>query len=127
MLGRDDSACYAGRRPQSWIDSASHRLFERRGEAGFWRRIRGELRELAEAAPDQFLTALETDLEQAEPPVLELFEDEGNQGACLHADLLWALELLAWAPEHVGRVVLILAALAERDPGAIGPTAPTPR
>lgn len=117
VLGRDDSACYAGRRPQSWIDRASHRLFERRGEAGFWRRIRGELRELAEAVPGQFLTVLETDLEQAEPPVLDLFEDEGDHGACLHADLLRALEVLAWAPEHVGRVVLVLAALAERDPG----------
>lgn len=117
VLGRDDSACYAGRRAQSWIDGACHRLFERRAEAGFWRRIRGELRELAEAAPDQFLTALEADLAQADPQVFDLFEEEGEHGACLYADLLWALELLAWAPEYVGRVALVLAALAERDPG----------
>jgi hypothetical protein len=117
VLGRDDSACYAGQRAQSWIDSACHQLFERRGESGFWRRIRGELRELAEAAPDQFLTALEADLAQAEPQVCDLFEEEGEHGACLHADLLWALELLAWAPEYVGRVALVFAALAERDPG----------
>lgn len=117
VLGRDDSACYAGRRAQRWIDGACHRLFESRGEAGFWRRIRGELRELAEATPDQFLTALEADLEQAEPQVCDLFDEEGEHGACLHSDLLWALELLAWAPEYVGRVVLVLAALAERDPG----------
>ena len=116
-LGRDDAACYAGRRAQSWIDGACYRLFEKRSEPGFWRRIRGELRELAEAAPDQFLTALEADLSQAEPQVCDMFEDEGEHGACLHADLLWALELLAWAPEYVGRVALVLAALAERDPG----------
>ena len=116
-LGRDDAACYAGRRVQSWIDSACHRLFEKRSEPSFWRRIRGELRELAEAAPDQVLTALETDLVQAVPQVCDLFEEEGDQGACLHANLLWALELLAWAPEYVGRVALVLASLAERDPG----------
>jgi len=116
-LGRDDSACYAGRRAQSWIDGACHRLFERRPEPDFWRRIRGELREFAEAAPDPFLTALEADLAEVQPQVCDLFEEEGEHGACLHADLLWALELLAWAPEYVGRVGLVLAALAERDPG----------
>jgi len=117
VLGRDDSACYAGRRAQSWIDGACHGIFEKRGEAGYWRRIRGELQELAEAAPDQFLTALEGDLAQAQPQICDLFEEEGEHGACLHSDLLWALELLAWAPEYVGRVALVLAALAERDPG----------
>ncbi|MDA8325670.1 MAG: hypothetical protein M0033_05565 [Nitrospiraceae bacterium] len=117
VLGRDNSACYAGRRAQSWIDGNCYRLFERRKEAGFWRRIRNELQELAEAAPDQFLTALEADLAHAEPQVCDLFEEEGQNGACLHADLLWALELLAWAPEYMGRVALALAALAERDPG----------
>lgn len=116
-LGQDDAACYAGQRAQSWIDGACRRLFENRGKPGFWRRVRGELRELAEAAPNQFLTALEADLAQAEPQVCDLFEEEGEHGSCPHADLLWALELLAWAPEYVGRVALVLAALAERDPG----------
>lgn len=117
VLGRDDSACYAGRRAQSWIDGACHRLFKKRGELGFWRHIHGELRELAEASPDQFLAALEADLAQAQPQICELFEEEGEFGGCLHSDLLWALELLAWAPEYVGRAALALAALAERDPG----------
>ena len=117
VLGRDDSACYAGRRAQSWIDGACHRLFEKRGDPGFWRRIHGELQELAEAAPDSFLTALEADVAQAQPQICELFEEEGELGGCLHSDLLWALELLAWSPEYLGRVALVLAALAERDPG----------
>jgi hypothetical protein len=117
VLGRDDSACYAGQRAQSWIDGTCYRLFEKRGEAGFWRRIRGELQELAEAGPDQFLTALDADLAHPEPQILDLFEEEGIHDSHLHADLLWALELLAWAPEYVGRAALILAALADRDPG----------
>lgn len=116
-LGHDSSGCYAGRRAQDWIDGACYRLFERRTEPGFWRRVRDELKELAEASPDIFLAALEADLALPRPQVLELFEEEGDHGGCLHADLLWALELLAWAPEHVGRVALVLAALAERDPG----------
>lgn len=117
VLGRDSSGCYAGRRAQDWIDGACYRLFEKRTEPGFWRRIRDDLKELAEASPDVFLAALEADLALPQPQVLELFEEEGDHGGCLHADLLWALELLAWAREHVGRVALVLAALAERDPG----------
>jgi hypothetical protein len=117
VLGRDDSACYAGWRAQDWIDRACGQLFEKRGEANFWRRIHGELQGLAEASPDRFLTGLEADLAQQEPQICELFEEEGELGGCLHSDLLWALELLAWAPEYVGRVALVLAALAERDPG----------
>jgi hypothetical protein len=116
-LGRDDSACYAGRRAQVWVDSACHRLFERRAEEAFWRRIRGELRELAEASPDQFLSALEVDLVEARPQVCDLFEEEGDHGGCLHSDLLWALELVVWAPEYVSRAALVLAKLAELDPG----------
>jgi hypothetical protein len=117
VLGKDAAACYKGYRPQSWVDGTCRRLFEHRQEPNFWRRLRDELRELAEASPDEFLTAIDADLAGESPQVCDLFEDEGDNGACLHSDLLWALEILAWAPEHVGRVALTLAALSERDPG----------
>lgn len=117
VLGRDDSACYAGRRAQTWIDGACRGIFKQRRDASFWRHIRGELRELAEASPDQFLSALEADLGEALPQVCDLFEEEGTHGGCLHSDLLWALELLTWSPDYVGRAAMVLAALAERDPG----------
>jgi hypothetical protein len=117
VIGRDNSACYAGQRAQSWIDGACRRLFEKRGEPNFWRRIYGELQELAEASPDRFLAALEADVAEAQLQVCDLFEEEGELGGCLHSDLLWALELLAWSPEYLGRVALVLAALAERAPG----------
>lgn len=117
VLGRSDSACYAGQRPQSWIDKVCRDIFDRRRETNFWRRIRRDLKQLAEASPDQFLSALEADLSEAEPQVCELFEDEGDFGGCLHADLLWALELLAWSPEYIGRAAMVLASLAEGDPG----------
>ena len=117
VLGRDDSACYAGRRAQTWIDGACRGIFGRRRDAGFWRRIRGELMQLAEASPDQFLSGLEADLSEAQPQVCDLFEDEGTHGGCLHCDLLRALELLTWSPDFVGNAAMALAALAERDPG----------
>ena len=34
-----------------------------------------------------------------------------------HTGLLWALETLAWKPEWLTRVILVLARLAEEDPG----------
>src|SRR6266545_6728244 len=34
-----------------------------------------------------------------------------------HTGLLWALEDLAWSPEYLGRVALVLARLQELDPG----------
>lgn len=117
VLGRDDSACYVGRRAQSWIDGACSSIFEKRRDADFWRRIRGELKQLAEASPDQFLSGLEADLSEMRPQVVNLFEDEGTHGGCLHSDLLWALEMLAWSQVYVGRAAMALAALAELDPG----------
>jgi hypothetical protein len=117
VLGRDDSACYAGWRAQGRIDGACRDIFRKRRDGGFWRRIRGELRQLAESSPDEFLSAVEADLREAPPQVRDLFEDEGDHGSCLHSELLWALELLAWSPDYVGRAALAIAALDEIDPG----------
>jgi hypothetical protein len=117
VLGRDDAACYAGGRAQSWIDHALRRIFEKRKEPNFWRRIRDVLRELAEASPDAFLSALTAELRETAPQIMELFEDEGQHGGSLHTNLLWALELLAWSPDYVGQAARLLAALADREPG----------
>lgn len=75
------------------------------------------LPDLAEASPLQFLAALEHSLVQDDPPVMEMFTEEGFMGASTHTNLLWALETLAWFPEHFGRVVLALAQLSRLDPG----------
>jgi hypothetical protein len=117
VLGQDSSACYAGWRAQTRVDAACRKIFRVRRDVNFWRRIRGELRELAEASPDEFLSALDADLADAQPQVRDLFEEEGAHGGCLHSDLLWALELLAWSQDYVGRAAITLAALDELDPG----------
>ncbi len=76
---------------------------------------------LAESAPDEFLAAVERDLQQPAPGTLKLFEESGRGStmfnACHHAGLLWALETVAWSPDHFSHAVLALARLAERDPG----------
>jgi hypothetical protein len=96
------------------------RLFEEAGRD--WRRwasLAPVLTSLAEAAPDAFLAAIEAGLQGEEPsPVVGLFGHDVNSfSSSPHTEVLWALERLAWSPEYLGRVALILAELARRDPG----------
>src|SRR5262249_23165122 len=74
---------------------------------------------IAEAAPELFLSRVEDDLRSEEPELPKLFQDRSHSffvGA-IHSDLLWALEGLAWNPEYLPRVAVVLARLAARDPG----------
>ncbi len=71
----------------------------------------------AEAAPEEFLRVLEQDLQKAEPQINALMKPAGSGlfgGGCPRTGLLWALEGLAWKPDQLVRVSLILAKLAER-------------
>lgn len=76
---------------------------------------------LAEAAPDEFLDAVESvlvDLDNA--PFRRIFAEEGGGGLGgwnYLSGLLWALETLAWSPEFLSRVSVILADIASIDPG----------
>jgi hypothetical protein len=84
-----------------------------------WASLNDVLSLLAESAPQEFLDCLEATLD-ARPEVFDaLFEQEGNglTGRTYITGLLWALETLAWEPTHLIRVVVSLAALADRDPG----------
>lgn len=77
------------------------------------------LQSIAEAAPEEFLKALEKSLQGEGPLIAQLFEIEGNEvfGGCPHADLLWSIELVSWNPEYLARTALCLARLSEIDPG----------
>lgn len=76
---------------------------------------------MAEAAPDQFLNAVESALENIdESPFIQVFAQEGGGGIggrIYTSGLLWALETLAWDSDYLTRVVLILGDLASIDPG----------
>ena len=84
-----------------------------------WGSLDDLLPTLAEAAPNEFLDAVENALNQSPCPFDELFSQEGASvtGSNYMTDLLWALETLAWDAEHLVRVCVILGALAARDPG----------
>lgn len=92
-----------------------HRLLDGADEAR-WLSLASHLRSLAEAAPDVFLNAIEASLNSPATPVTRLItesHDSNSVGSrCWRADLLWALEILAWSPRRLTRVVLLLAKLA---------------
>lgn len=81
-----------------------------------WLSLQGVLRQLAEASPDVFLRLLEANLRRPDAPVRALFSDRSDDAltdrSC-HVDLLWALEILAWSPKHLGKVCEVLAQLAD--------------
>lgn len=76
---------------------------------------------LAEAAPDEFLKAVESALKDLnDTPFHEVFSQEGSggfDGGTYISGLLWALEGLAWKPDDLPKVARILADLASIDPG----------
>lgn len=67
----------------------------------------------AEAAPDTFLRILEEDLKKPNPAIDCLFEpaESGPFSGCDRTGMLWALEVLAWNPTQLSRVIFILADL----------------
>ncbi len=86
-----------------------------------WASLNSYLPLLAEAAPDEFLDAVEsvlTDLPNS--PFHKIFaqEESGGFGGWNYmSGLLWALEGLAWHPDNLSRVTVILADIAAIDPG----------
>ena len=80
-----------------------------------WASLQDVLPLLAESSPEQFLDAVENNVVS----LVELYQQEapGPTGGTHMAGLLWALETLAWHPNYLTRVTLILGKLAESDPG----------
>lgn len=86
-----------------------------------WASLNNEMPLLAEAAPNEFLDAVEAAvLDPATSPFLVVFQQEGTGGLCGRnyiTGVLWALETLAWHPDYLGRVTMLLGDLAAIDPG----------
>ena len=76
---------------------------------------------LAEAAPKEFLGAVEAALKDLQnTPFREVLDQEGRAlfgGENYITGLLWGMECLAWSPDYLSRVAVILADLASIDPG----------
>ncbi|CAK8711873.1 ATP-binding protein [Candidatus Electrothrix gigas] len=85
-----------------------------------WGSLNNLLPVLAEAAPDEFLNAVENALQVSPCPFDELFAQEYNDivwGSDYIIGLLSSLEALAWDAEYLIPVCLRLGELASRDPG----------
>lgn len=89
-----------------------------KGSWQVWSTLSSVLPLLAEAAPAQFLQALEDEILNEEA-ILKLFNDQKDAmfSSSPHTGLLWALETLAWNPEYLGRASILLARLSKLDPG----------
>jgi len=74
-----------------------------------WASLTNQLHAVAEASPVDFMNAVERDL-AGESVIAKLFEEErGLFHSSPSVGLLWALEVLAWSPEHLHRATMLLA------------------
>jgi len=89
------------------------------GDWEIWASMNDVLPLLAEAAPKEFLDAVEEALITDPSPFDRVFAQEGSgfTGNNYMTGLLWALESLAWDEGQHTRVIVILGELASRDPG----------
>lgn len=103
---------------QNWVDSIIRKIFSD-AEGRLWASLNYLLPLMAEVSPDAFIEAINKSLNKREPEILKMFEEEPSlmTSHSHHTGLLWALEGLAWFPEFLSRVTLILGRLAEIDPG----------
>lgn len=78
-----------------------------------WASLERLLPTLAEAAPDAFLIAAQRSIR--DPVGLHLIIGQAEFLSSWHAGILWALERLAWIPEYLEKVVLVLGEWALKD------------
>ncbi|MFC3123523.1 hypothetical protein ACFOD4_00500 [Pseudoroseomonas globiformis] len=105
--------------PEAWVGGIVGSLPGLATDAALLASLRGALPLLAEAAPAPFVAAVARLLEGGAGTVAPLFRERTAFIApdARHTYLLWALEVLAWDPDLLPRVAILLARLAAFDPG----------
>ncbi|WP_343561552.1 hypothetical protein [Sphingobacterium sp.] len=104
--------------PQSFVDALIFDLLDNTsGE--MWISLDHELPLIAEASPESFLKAVKKSLAKEQPEIMDMFTEEDGifDKTSHHTGLLWALESLAWLPEHLLNSSFILLTLSRLDPG----------
>ncbi|WP_031463700.1 hypothetical protein [Paenibacillus polymyxa] len=127
--GLADSLALLGNRGGALTNCSSHKaentvilaireIFENAGWK-LWGSLNDLLPTLAEAAPDEFLNAVENAMVTSPCLFDELFAQEGQgiAGSNYLTGLLWALEGIAWDEQYLVRVCVVLGELASHDPG----------
>jgi len=117
LLATRSSSIRQASDPTGLVNVIVRDLFGPTPEPRRWYSLAAVLPILAEAAPEEFLTAVERDVIGNAAVRDALFEEEGMFGGSHHTHLLWSLETLAWSPDHLCRVAVILAGLVMYDPG----------
>jgi transcriptional regulator with XRE-family HTH domain len=86
-------------------------------DAARWWSLREVLPLLAEAAPEEFLEAVEASAKRDDAPITILLRSDGEGFFARDyvSDLTTALERLAWFPEYFANAAMALAALANKD------------
>lgn len=99
---------------QGYADAVVRELFGEAADPRRWYSLASELPVLAEASPDTFLQLVERDVVASRDvlPALRQPESPMGGGGRRH-HLLWALERLAWSPDHLTRAAGLLAALTD--------------
>jgi hypothetical protein len=120
LLGNNSSVlskCLAGK-PEAVVVLSIREIFSN-SDWVLWGSLNNLLPILAEASPSEFLSAVETALQQNPCPFDELFAQEGKGafGSNYLTGLLWALEVLAWDELFIVQVTIALGELASHDPG----------
>ena len=84
-----------------------------------WASLNDVLPLLAEAAPEEFMGAIEASLQDDRQPFRAVFAQEGEAvtGWNFMTGVLWGLETIAWEPDYLIRAATLLAELAAQDPG----------
>lgn len=105
--------------PEVWVASIVKTLPGLASDAKLLASLRGALPLLAEAAPAPFVAAVARLLDGGAEAVAPLFRERTAfiTPDARHTYLLWALEALAWDPDLLPRVAVLLARLAALDPG----------
>lgn len=95
-----------------------------------WASVAQELPLLAEASPTEVLAALRTCLANSHDFTSAMFAEGPDEDSFFmptppYVHVLWALESLAWACDHLNAAADMLARLAAIDPGARSANRPT--
>lgn len=104
--------------PQLWVDNIILDLLNN-ASGELWISVDHELPLISEASPISFLKAASNSLSREQPEIMDMFKEVDGflHSTSHHTGLLWGLEGLAWLPEYLRDVSLILLKLSRLDPG----------
>ncbi len=118
--GSGNMFCFlSGETPQAYADKVVQGLPGLNNDWRILASIRDQYPRIMEAAPRPLLESLERLLEAKPEDVKKLFV-EGKSALSsngMHTGILWGLEIMAWDPAYLTQVSMILAKLAQIDPG----------